>query len=87
MRRKQIDALHKMMLQELKQERLLSFVNMIGKEFFIAESELKIAILAIKQDLQTNFKVGNIRILNPNQNGLLKLFDIRSGAHFMVGLS
>lgn len=87
MERKSIEKFHKMMVQELKQERFLSFVNMVGDELYIAEAELKIALIAIRHDIVNRFKLGNIRVLEQNVNGLVKFFDIRSGAKFLIGLN
>lgn len=87
MERKNIEKFHKMMVQELKQERFLSFVNMVGDELYIAEAELKIALVSIRHDIVNSFKLGNIKVLDQNSNGLLKLFDIRSGSEFLVGLN
>lgn len=87
MERKSIEKFHKMMVQELKQERFLSFVNMVGDELYIAEAELKIALIAIRHDIVNRFKLGNIRVLEQNVNGLTQFFDIRSGAKFLIGLN
>ena len=87
MERKSIEKFHKMMVQELKQERFLSFLNMVGDELYIAEAELKIALIAIRHDIVNRFKLGNIRVLEQNVNGLVKFIDIRSGAKFLIGLN
>ena len=87
MERKSIEKFHKMMVQELKQERFLSFLNMVGDELYIAEAELKIALIAIRHDIVNRFKLGNIRVLEQNVNGLVKFIDIRSGANFLIGLN
>ena len=87
MERKSIEKFHKIMVQELKQERFLSFVNMVGDELYIAEAELKIALIAIRHDIVNRFKLGNIRVLEQNVNGLVKFIDIRSGAKFLIGLN